>query len=81
MDMIIVRSDWDLAQIGKLAPECLAGQTSEKMAVTMKNVNLSASGIEMFTNNSGYVYKEQIVKLVLPPQLDVPLIPMPINIK
>lgn len=81
MDMILVRSDWDLAQIGKLTPDCLKGQTSEQMAATTKNVNLAAVGMEMFEYKPKYVYKEQIVQLVLPPQLNVPILPMPINIK
>lgn len=71
MDKPIERTDWDLAQIGKLSPDCLQGQTvlASKVASNYKPDTLPH-----------YMYKEQIVQLTLPPQLSVPVLPMPTNV-
>jgi hypothetical protein len=62
--MNIVRTDWDLVQIATFTPECLKGMQSQRSALNDTATDLRASGIENYTPQ----LKEEVVKLVLPPE-------------
>ena len=62
--MNIVRSDWDLVQIATFTPECLKGMQSQKSALNDSTLDYRASGIETYIPQ----LKEEVVKLVLPPE-------------
>jgi hypothetical protein len=62
--MNIVRTDWDLVQIATFTPDCLKGLQSQRSALNDTTTDLRASGIENYTPQ----LKEEVVKLVLPPE-------------
>jgi hypothetical protein len=62
--MNIVRTDWDLVQIATFTPECLKGMQSQKSALNDTATDYRASGIENYSRQ----LKEEVVKLVLPPE-------------
>jgi len=63
--MNIVRTDWDLVQIATYTPQCLKGLQSQRSALQDTSTDFRASGVtEAFERK----LKEQVVKLVLPPE-------------
>lgn len=59
----VLRSDWDLAQIGEFQPECLQGYASADGPI-IDDVDLRAAGIERFSKKPMLV--EDVVELVKP---------------
>ncbi len=63
----IIRSDWDIAQLADMSPDCLLGMSSYEAAKAQREVDWRASGVhETFKYPASL--NEQIVQLVLPPE-------------
>ena len=62
----IIRSDWDILQISSTTPECLVSNQSETSSKKEKQAcNLIT---EMFEFPRERKFREQVVKLILPPE-------------
>jgi hypothetical protein len=63
----IIRSDWDIVQLADMAPDCMIGMSSYEAAKAQRDIDWRASGVhETFKRPNAF--KEQVVKLVLPPE-------------
>jgi hypothetical protein len=65
----LIRTDWDIAQLGKWDPESLHSNISVQQAMKINDADLKALGLaaEFFSN---YTVRDEIVKLQLPVEPD-----------
>lgn len=70
----LIRTDWDIAQLGKWDPEALYSNISVQQAMKMQDVDLQALGIaaEHFQN---YTVRDEIIQLQLPNEPDLSMKP------
>jgi hypothetical protein len=65
----LVRSDWDIIQLNKYDPDTLLFNVSADQARKSGDATMAVAGLmkEMF-QKPRITYKDEIVKMVLPPQ-------------